>query len=66
MAERPVFKAVCKVNTQEFEKAKALEDSVLVTESALGGREVALAYKPRAEWPPLFRSLKLHRQLQPN
>ena len=61
----PFFKAVCKVNAQEFERSKAFEDSVLLTESALDGREVALAFKPRAEWPSLFRSLKLYRQPPP-
>lgn len=58
----PFFKAVCKVNAREFELAKAVADHVVLTESALEGREVALAFKPREEWPKLFKFLKLYRQ----
>lgn len=57
----PFFKAVCKVNAQEFENAKAVPDHVVLTEAALGGREVAIAFKPRAEWPKMFKFLKLYR-----
>jgi hypothetical protein len=57
----PFRKAVCKVNAKEFENAKAVEDHVLLTESALDGREVALVFKPREEWPKMFRVLKLYR-----
>jgi hypothetical protein len=59
------FKAVCVVNEKEFEKAKAVPDHVVLTESALGGREVALAFKPRDEWPKMFRFLKLYREPPP-
>ncbi|MEH6459934.1 peptidyl-tRNA hydrolase [Chitinimonas sp. JJ19] len=59
----PFFKAVCKVNAKEFENAKAVADHVVLTESALDGREVAIVFKPReAEaWPKMFRFLKLYR-----
>lgn len=57
----PFFKAVCKVNAKEFEKAKALSDHVVLTESALGNREVALVFKPRDEWPKMFTFLRLYR-----
>lgn len=57
----PFYKTVCRVSDAEFERAKAVEDHVLITESALDGAEVALAFRPRAEWPKMFRFMKLYR-----
>lgn len=57
----PFFKAVCKANAKEFERAKAFPDHVVLTESALGDREVAIAFCPRDEWPRMFRFLRLYR-----
>lgn len=57
----PFYKAVCKVSEQEFEKAKETEDHVVLTESALGHEEVALAFKPRHEWPKGFKFFKLYK-----
>jgi hypothetical protein len=57
----PFYKAVCKVNDTEFEKAKEFEDCVVVTESALEGQEVALAFRPREEWPKSFRFYRLYK-----
>lgn len=57
----PFYKVVCKVSDEEFERAKAFEDHVVLTESALDGSEVALAFKPREEWPKAFRFFKLYR-----
>ncbi len=59
----PFFKAVCRVNAKEFENAKLVEDHVVLTESALDHREVAIVFKPREEWPKMFRFLKLYRDL---
>ena len=58
----PFHKVVCKVSDEEFERAKAVEDCVVLTESALDNQEVAVAFKPREEWPKMFRFLKLFRQ----
>jgi peptidyl-tRNA hydrolase len=58
----PFFKAVCKVNEKEFENARQVQDHVVLTESALGGREVAIAFRPRDEWPKMFRFLRLYRE----
>jgi hypothetical protein len=58
----PFRKAVCKVNAKEFENAKLVEDHVVLTESALGNREVAVAFKPRHEWPRMFKFLRLYRE----
>jgi len=57
----PFYKVICKVSDEEFEKAKAVEDCVVLTESALDGREVAIAFKPRQAWPKMFKYLKLYR-----
>jgi len=57
----PFFKAVCVVNDGEFEQAKACPDHVVITESSLGGKEVALAFKPRQEWPKGFKFFRLYR-----
>lgn len=57
----PFYKAVVKVSDKEFENAKAFEDHVVLTESALDGQEVAIAFKPRAEWPKPFKFYRLWR-----
>jgi peptidyl-tRNA hydrolase len=57
----PFFKAVCKVNAKEFENAKQVADHVVLTESAHGDQEVAIVFKPRHEWPKMFKFLKLYR-----
>jgi peptidyl-tRNA hydrolase len=57
----PFNKVVCCVNDGEFEKAKKVEDNVILTESALENREVAIAFKPREEWPKPFKFFRLYR-----
>jgi hypothetical protein len=57
----PFYKVICKVSDEEFEQAKAVEDRVVLTESGLGGAEVAIAFKPREEWPKGFRFYRLFR-----
>jgi peptidyl-tRNA hydrolase len=57
----PFAKVVCKVSDEEFEKAKGIPDHVVLTESALEGHEVAIAFKPRQEWPKAFRFYRLFR-----
>ncbi|MCR9144963.1 MAG: hypothetical protein NXI24_22185 [bacterium] len=57
----PFYKVVCKVNDKEFEKAKSFDDCVVLTESALDNQEVAIAFKPRAEWPKPFGFYRLYR-----
>lgn len=52
---------MCKVTDDAFERAKEAPDNVVLTESALGGQEVAIAFKPRAEYPKAFRFFKLYR-----
>ena len=57
----PFYKVVCKVSDEEFEKAKGVADHVVLTESALEGQEVAVAFKPQAEWPTMFKYFSLWR-----
>ena len=38
-----------------------MADHVVLTESALGGQEVAIVFKPRHEWPKMFKFLRLYR-----
>jgi len=57
----PFYKTICKVTDDEFENAKVVPDNVVITESALGGQEVAIAFKPREEWPKNFKFFRLYR-----
>jgi len=57
----PFYKTICVVSEKEFEKAKACSDSVVITESALDNREVAIAFRPREEWPKVFKFFRLYR-----
>jgi peptidyl-tRNA hydrolase len=57
----PFYKVVCRVTDAEFEAAKTFEENVVVTESALDGAEVAIAFRPRAEWPKAFKFYRLYR-----
>lgn len=55
------YKVICKVNAKEFDKAKSFDDYVLLTESNLENQEVALAFKPRKEWPKAFKFYQLYK-----
>jgi len=57
----PFYKTVCRVSDTEFERAKEFSEYVVITESALEGKEVAIVFKPRQEWPKFFRYLRLYR-----
>jgi peptidyl-tRNA hydrolase len=59
----PFRKVVCKVTDEELERAKTIPDHehVVLTESSLGGIEVALAFKPRAAWDKFFQFLRLYK-----
>ena len=56
----PFRKVVCRVDDHEFEAAKKFDDHVVLTESVLGGQEVAIAFKPREEWPKAFKFYRLY------
>jgi peptidyl-tRNA hydrolase len=58
----PFYKAVCKVNSKEFENAKQVEDHIIITESSLHNQEIAIAFKPRDDWPKMFKFLRLYKE----
>jgi len=57
----PFYKVVCKVTAQEMEQAKDAGDYVRITDSnyADGTVIIALAFKPREEYPKAFKYFKL-------
>lgn len=52
-------KVVCVVSETEFERAQAVADHIVLTESALDSQEVCLAFVPREEYPKMFQFLKM-------
>ena len=52
-------KVICEVSDEQFEAAKKVPQNVVVTESGLGGIEVALVFSPREVWPREFRYFSL-------
>ena len=52
-------KVVCKVSESEFNKAKEEINHVVLTESALDSREIAIVFSPREEWPKGFKYFSL-------
>jgi peptidyl-tRNA hydrolase len=52
-------KVICRVSEGEFQKAKEFSEYTLVTESSLGGEELALVFKPRKEFPKAFKFYRL-------
>jgi hypothetical protein len=57
----PFYKVICRVTDADFETAKGFEDRVIMTESAFDGAEVAIAFRPREEWPKAFKFYRLYR-----
>lgn len=62
----PFNKSVCKVTYGQMELALRTlpgpDDYVTLTESRLEGRVVAVAFKPRPEWPKTFGFFPLYRE----
>ena len=54
-------KVTCLVTDKEFEEAKQTEGCSITTESDWDNQEIALAFRPRAEWPEMFRKIELYR-----
>lgn len=52
-------KVVCSVNDKEFENAKKEEKNIVMTESALNNKEVAVAFCPREEYSKQFRFFRM-------
>jgi hypothetical protein len=58
-------KVTCRVTEKEFKKALTygtnMVDYRVITEMALDNQEIAIAFKPKEEWPNFFKSLKLYK-----
>lgn len=54
-----IFTVICKVSDSEFPGLKLEENHVVITESRLGGKEIAIAFCPRPVWPTYFKLLPL-------
>lgn len=52
-------KVVCLANEIEFDKLKNETNFVVITESSLDNKEVALAFCPREEYSKKFKFLKM-------
>jgi peptidyl-tRNA hydrolase len=59
--EESFKKVICLVDEKEFERAKEFAWKVVMTESSLGGRETALVFCPREEYPKPFKFYKLYK-----
>lgn len=55
------YKVVCKVNEKEFATAKGFPNAVVMTESALDNKEVAIGFKPELDYPKPFKFYKLYK-----
>jgi hypothetical protein len=53
-------KVTCKVNDDQFALAFHVERNVPITESALKGELVALAFCPRDVYPPMFKTFNFY------
>lgn len=47
----PFHKGVCKVTDEEFERAKSFENSIVLTQLALGDEEIAIPPSPVRSGP---------------
>ena len=59
--EHSFRKVTCKVTQAQFDEAKLVADHVVITESALGGEETVVVFKPRDVWPEQFRYYPLYK-----
>lgn len=51
----PYYKVLVAVSDKEWKAAKRVRDHVLIREDMWGNREVAMAFKPRLNWPKAFK-----------
>ena len=57
-------KAVVCANQKEWSKALESLDYKVITESALGGREVAAVFCPRESWANVFKFMRLWKPVE--
>jgi len=54
-------KVTCEVTDEEFKAAKLeADDWVLITEDTMGGAEIAIAFRPRSNYPESFKKFQLY------
>lgn len=62
-ADESFRKVACSVTDEQFEKAKTFGtpgvDFQVMTESGLGGMEVAIVFRPKESWDSFFKGLPL-------
>lgn len=57
--ENSFKKVVCKISSSEFKLSKHIDKCLIITESSLDNKEVALVFVPREEWPAKFKFFTL-------
>jgi len=57
----PFYKVIVRASDEEFTALKEVPENVILTESSLNGREVAIGFRPRSEWPDLLKKLPLYK-----
>jgi hypothetical protein len=57
--EHSFKKVTCMVSDEEFAELKKVRDGRAITESRLDNDEVGIVFAPRAEWPEIFKTLRL-------
>ena len=55
------YKVVCKVSNKNFEDLKSVDDHIVMTESSMDNQEIVIVFKPRADYPELFKFFKLYK-----
>lgn len=54
-------KVICKLNNKEFESAKDIDKSIIITESAVENKEMAIVLCPRKKYPKKVNYYKLYK-----
>jgi hypothetical protein len=55
----PFYKVVVSVTDAEFKRAKRVYGHVIIREDKWNNSEVAMAFKPRLNWPETFKKFQL-------
>ncbi len=59
--EHSFKKVTCEVTDEEFERAKQeTTDWIVITEDTMSNEEIAIAFRPRSDYPESFKSFNLY------
>jgi hypothetical protein len=50
--------AYCVLDDEEFERVKSYSGAIVLTSDVMGGKEIAIAFEPREEWPDEFTAFR--------